>query len=428
MSAPFQRAGWIADSNIYEVNLRQYTPQGSFTAFSRELPRLKDMGIDILWFMPVTPISLEKRKGSLGSYYACSDYLSVNPEFGTLDDLKGLIRKAHELGMHVIIDWVANHTGWDHRWTHEHPEYYRKNQDGHFFEAHGWEDVIDLNYDNPDLRRAMIDAMAWWLKECDLDGFRCDMAMLVPLDFWREARTELDKQKKDLFWLAECEEIAYHEVFDATYTWKLLHKMEAVWRKEAGLDGLNEVLSYYSSMFPPDAIRVYFTSNHDENSHSGSEYERMGDAARAFAVLCATWNGMPMIYSGQELPNHKRLQFFEKDPIAWTGQYELHDFYKTLLACRRRNPALRAGDPAVTTRQISTNENWRCFGFVRCIGEHEVLVLLNISGEPLAVPAGDLQLEGAFREIFSGTEIDVPSVGRIGLAPWGYRVFEKKNG
>lgn len=428
MSAPFQRAGWIADSNIYEVNLRQYTPEGSFNAFSRELPRLKDMGIDILWFMPVTPISLEKRKGSLGSYYACSDYLSVNPEFGNIEDIKRLIRKAHELGMHVIIDWVANHTGWDHRWTREHPEYYRKNQDGHFFEAHGWEDVIDLNYDNPDLRKAMIDAMSWWLKECDLDGFRCDMAMLVPLDFWREARTELDKQKKDLFWLAECEEIAYHEVFDATYTWKLLHKMEAVWRKEAGLDGLNEVLSYYSSMFPPDAIRVYFTSNHDENSHSGSEYERMGNAARAFAVLCATWNGMPMIYSGQELPNHKRLKFFEKDPIAWTGQYELHDFYKTLLTCRRWNPALRGGDPAVTTRQISTNESWRCFGFVRSIGEHEVLVLLNISGEPLAVPAGDLQLEGAFREIFSGTEIEVPSVGRIDLAPWGYRVFEKKNG
>jgi hypothetical protein len=181
-------------------------------------------------------------------------------------------------------------------------------------------------------------------------------------------------------------------------------------------------------MFPPDAIRVYFTSNHDENSHSGSEYERMGNAARAFAVLCATWNGMPMIYSGQELPNHKRLKFFEKDPIDWTGQYELHDFYKTLLACRRRNPALRGGDPAVSTRQISTNESWRCFGFVRSICEHEVLVLLNISGEPLAVPAGDLQLEGTFREIFSGTEIDVPSVGRIDLAPWGYRVFEKKNG
>ncbi|MBN9381475.1 MAG: 1,4-alpha-glucan branching protein [Chitinophagaceae bacterium] len=425
MSVPFQRAGWIADSNIYEVNVRQYTPEGSFNAFSRELPRLKDMGIDILWFMPITPISVEKRKGSLGSYYACSDYLSINPEFGSLEDFKQLVGKAHEMGMRVIIDWVANHTGWDHHWTREHPDYYRKNHEGQFFEAHGWEDVIDLNYDNPELRRAMIEAMSWWLRECNIDGYRCDMAMLVPLDFWREARMELDKQKKDLFWLAECEEVAYHEVFDATYTWKLLHKMEAVWRKEAGVDGLDEVLSYYNAMFPPEAIRVYFTSNHDENSHSGSEYERMGNAARAFAVLCATWNGMPMIYSGQELPNHKRLQFFERDPIAWTGQYELHVFYKTLLECRKRNPALRGGDPAAATRRISTGEHWRCFGFVRSMGVHEVLVLLNISGDSLVVPAGDLQLTGIFREIFTGVEMDVASVGRIELEPWGYRVFEK---
>jgi glycosidase len=382
------------------------------------------MGIDILWFMPITPISLEKRKGSLGSYYACSDYLSINPEFGSLEDFKRLVKKAHELGMHVIIDWVANHTGWDHHWTHEHPEYYRKNQDGQFFEAHGWEDVIDLNYDNPDLRRAMIGAMSWWLKECDLDGFRCDMAMLVPLDFWKEARVELDKLKKGLFWLAECEEIAYHEVFDATYTWKFLHKMEAVSRRESGLDGLDEVLSYYGSMFPPDAIRVFFTSNHDENSHSGSEYERMGSAARAFAVLCATWGGMPMIYSGQELPNYKRLQFFEKDPIAWTGHCELHGFYKTLLECRKRNPALRGGDPAASTRRIHTDG--RCFGYVRSEEVNEVLVLLNISGEPLVVWAGDLQLAGIFREIFTGAEMDVPSVGKIELEPWGYRVFEKK--
>jgi len=426
MSVPFPRAGWTYSSNIYEVNLRQYTPEGSFNAFSRELPRLKDMGIDILWFMPITPISVEKRKGTLGSYYACSDYRSVNPEYGTLEDLRQLVKEAHALGLRVIIDWVANHTGWDHRWTREHPEYYRKNQDGQFYEAHGWEDVIDLNFDNKDLWRDMIDAMSFWLRECDLDGFRCDMAMLVPLDFWRAARTELDMIKKDLFWLAECEEIAYHEVFDATYTWKFLHKMEAVWRKESGLDGLDEVLQYYSSMFPPDGIRVFFTSNHDENSHSGSEYERMGNAARAFAVLCATWGGMPMIYSGQELPNHKRLQFFEKDPIAWTGQYELHAFYKALLACRRRHPALRGGDPAVTTRRISTGESWRCFGFVRSTGGDEVVVLLNISGEPLAVPAVDWQVTGVFREIFTGAEVDIASAGQVVLEPWGYSVLEKK--
>ena len=430
MSVAFQRAGWISDSNIYEVNLRQYTPEGSINAFARELPRLKDMGIEILWFMPITPISRDKRKGSLGSYYACSDYLTVNPEFGTLEDLKRLVQEAHGLGMRVIIDWVANHTGWDHRWTREHPDYYRKNQDGQFFDVYGWDDVIDLNYDNPSLRRAMIEAMSFWLKECDLDGFRCDMAMLVPLDFWKEARTELDKLKSGLFWLAECEEIAYHEVFDATYTWKLLHKMESVWRRESGVDGLDEVLSYYQSMFPPDAIRVYFTSNHDENSHSGSEYERMGDMARPFAVLCATWNGMPMIYSGQELPNHKRLLFFDKDVIPWAGECALHSFYKELLGLRKRNPALRAGDPAVFTRRIGTHEGWRSFGFVRTMGDHAVVVLLNFSGDPLSVSAGDVQISGVFREIFTGAEIDLGALGATGgmipVGPWGYQVLERK--
>jgi glycosidase len=424
MSERFHSAGWLANSNIYEVNLRQYTPEGSINAFAREMPRLKDMGIDILWFMPITPISLQGRKGTLGSYYACSDYTAVNPEFGTLDDFKQLVNKAHELGMKVVIDWVANHTGWDHRWTREHSDYYRKNQDGHFYDSHGWDDVIDLNYDNKDMRRAMIDAMIFWLKECNIDGYRCDMAMLVPLDFWKEAREEIDKLKPELFWLAECEEIAYHEAFDATYTWKFLHKMESVWKKESGLGGLDEVLQYYNSMFASDAIRVYFTSNHDENSHSGSEYERLGQAAKAFAVICATLNGMPMIYSGQESPNHKRLAFFEKDPIQWTGQYELHSFYKTLLECRKRNPALRGGDPATSTRRITTGDGHRCFGFVRCLGANEVLVLTNISDEPLTVAASDLQVSGVFRDIFTGAEFH--GDGAVGIGPWGYRVFEKK--
>jgi hypothetical protein len=198
--------------------------------------------------------------------------------------------------------------------------------------------------------------------------------------------------------------------------------MEAVWKRESGLDGLDEVLNYYGSMFPPDAIRVYFTSNHDENSHSGSEYERMGQAARAFAVICALLPGMPMIYSGQEMPNHKRLAFFDKDPIAWTGQYELHGFYKALLECRKRNPALRGGDPATSTRRIHTDG--RCFGFVRCLGLNEVLVLTNISGEPLTVPASDLYVSGTFKDIFTGAEFHED--GAVQIEPWGYRVMEKK--
>lgn len=427
MNPSFHRAGWVAQTNIYEVNLRQYTQEGTFAAFAREMPRLKDMGIETLWFMPITPISLDKRKGSLGSYYACADYTATNPEFGSVDDFKQLVQSAHGMGFKVIIDWVANHTGWDHRWTREHPDFYRKNQEGHFYEVNGWEDVIDLNYDNPAMRQAMVDAMSFWIKECDIDGFRCDMAMLVPLDFWRQARTAVDMLKKDLFWLAECEEIAYHDVFDATYAWQLLHKMEAVWRHESPLNGLDDVLRYDDAAFPRDAVRAYCTSNHDENSHSGSEYERMGDAAKAFAVLCCTWNGVPLIYSGQELPNLKRLQFFDKDPIAWTGQNLLHGFYKALLELKKRNPALRAADDTVHTELVSAPGNeQRCFAFYRKTAADEVLIVLNISPDTLVLNAGELRLNGSYFEIFTGGQLDFPAAKTITLSGWGYMVLERR--
>jgi alpha-amylase len=431
MSAEFLPPDWLPAGNIYEVNLRQYTPEGTFEAFSQALPRLKDMGIGVLWFMPITPISLYKRLGTLGSYYACSDYTATNPEYGTVEDFRRLVGQAHELGFKVMIDWVANHTGWDHRWTREHPEYYRKDQEGNFFDSHGWEDVIDLNYDNAGLRQAMMEAMDFWVRECDIDGFRCDMAMLVPLDFWRNARIQLDKIKK-LGWLAECEEIAYHQVFDISYAWKFLHRMEAVWRKEfpSGPAALDEVLlDYYDRMFPVTAIHAYFTSNHDENSHSGSEYERMGDEAKAFAVLCCTWNGLPLIYSGQEMPNYKRLDFFDKDTIPWTGEFALHGFYKKLLDLRKRNPALRAGDPTATTHRLriaAPADN--CFAFARRKDKDEVLVILNLSADTVSIPVAELLLNGSFSELFTGAAIDLAATGTISLPPWGYGVWEKTKG
>lgn len=421
----FRPADWSHSASIYEVNLRQYTREGTIRAFARQMPRLREMGIDVLWFMPITPISMEKRLGSLGSYYACSDYTAINPEFGTVDDFARLVKDAHALGLKVIIDIVANHTGWDHRWTREHPEYYRRNADGKFYDPHGWEDVIDLNYDNRDLRLAMIGAMRFWIEQCDIDGFRCDMAMLVPLDFWREARTALDPLKP-LFWLAECEEINYHEVFDATYTWKLLHKMEAIWRKESGLGGLDEVLAFYATHFPSDGLRVYFTTNHDENSHSGSEYERLGDAAKPFAVLCATWNGLPLIYSGQEMPNYKRLRFFDKDPIEWTGRYELNDFYKAMLDLRKRNRALRAADPEGVVRRINTRLDDRCFSFVRAHDEDEVAVMLNFSGDWVKLDTILWGLKGDYIDIFTQREWKLPA--SIDISPWGYAVLEKMKG
>ncbi len=272
----------------------------------------------------------------------------------------------------------------------------------------------------------MIAAMKFWIKECDLDGFRCDMAHLVPLDFWKEARTELDAMKP-LFWLAETEEVNYHEVFDATYAWSLLHTMEKYWKQETGMDGIDAVLYRYSDSFPSTALRALFTSNHDENSHSGSEYERMGESARTFAVLCATWVGLPLIYSGQELPMmNKRLQFFDKDLIPWTGKYELHDFYKTLLALRLNNPALRAGDDHVRTYRLETTANAHVFAYLHKYDEREVVVILNLSSvDQLRFDIIGSVAEGVYINVFSGMSSDFTEEKTFELNQWEYLVFEK---
>jgi glycosidase len=424
----FKTADWALDTNIYEVNLRQYTPEGTFNAFLKELPRLRDMGIETLWFMPITPISVVKRLGTLGSYYACSSYTKTNPEYGTIEDFRNLVAAAHSLGFKVIIDWVANHTGWDHEWTKSNPEFYRRNADGQFYDNHGWEDVIDLNYDMEPLQQAMIKAMQFWITECGIDGFRCDMAMLVPLEFWRRARREIEAVNGTLFWLAECEEIPYHEVFDVSYGWKWLHKMEAFSRKETDINGLDEVLRYYKDMFLPGAMHALFTTNHDENSHSGSEYERMGDAAQIFAVFCATWEGIPLIYSGQELPNKKRLKFFDKDQIDWTGTNQFHGFFQTLLTLRKQNPSMKSGTTETVTRRLHTDANHFVFAFLRRheASGHEVLVLLNLSDQdkPL-VTVHEESLQGVYTNVFSKNDRDFTSNRHFALRPWEWQVYSK---
>ncbi len=291
----FSMVAWAKDSNIYEVNIRQYTEEGSFQAFAKHLPRLKAMGVEILWLMPITPISQKERLGSLGSYYACSSYTKINPEFGNLNDFKQLVETAHLLGFKLIIDWVSNHTGWDHHWTFEHPDWYLKDTAGGFTEVNGWKDVIDLDYRQQAMRLAMIKAMQYWVRECDIDGFRCDMAHLVPLDFWMEAREQCDAIKP-LFWLAECDEPNYHQAFDLSYAWNWMHTSEKISKGAASLNDLRNTLHSYSQ-YPFNATKLYFTSNHDENSWNGTEYEKYGQTAKAWWVFAATWQGLPLIYS-----------------------------------------------------------------------------------------------------------------------------------
>jgi len=425
MGYSFRPLDWTHTTNIYEVNVRQYTKEGSFKAFSHELARLKNMGIKTLWFMPITPISQKNKKGTLGSYYAASDYMSINPEFGTLDDFRILVREAHSLGFKVIIDWVANHTGWDHKWTIEHPDYYEiESSTGNFKPASGMDDIIELDFHNPELVKAMIEAMKFWVSECDIDGFRCDLAFWVELDFWEKARQELDAVKP-LFWLGELDPIEHPEymgTFDAAYTWTWMHKTEEFYKKQLPINSLETVLSEYDAIGDA-SMRTWFTSNHDENSWNGSEYEKYGDMAKALAVFTCTWNGLPLVYSGQELPNLKRLKFFEKDEINWTGKYELQDFYKTLLNLHSNNPALRAGDEASKTLRLKASDGQHVLAYLRKNGDDEVLVVLNLSKSDAEFSLESVS--GRFKEIFSGLDRDFVANKNLGLKAWEYYVFEK---
>ncbi len=424
----FKPVEWSHNTNIYEVNLRQYTAEGTFNAFANYLPTLKEMGVKTLWFMPITPIAQKKMKGSLGSYYACSDYTSINPEFGSMEDFKNLVKQAHEMGFKIIIDWVANHTGWDHSWTKEHPEYFLKDSVTNDFKiASGMDDIIELDYKNPALRQAMRDAMKFWVTECDIDGFRCDLAFWVELDFWKEARKELDAVKP-LFWLGEFDELEkpeYGEAFDASYAWTWMHKTEDFYKKQESLDTLLMVLKKYDDI-GDSTMRAWFTTNHDENSWNGTEYEKYGEMAKALAVFSATWNGVPLLYSGQELPNLKRLEFFEKDVIAWTSANKLNDFYKVLLQLKTNNPALRSGDPAVQTFRIKTSDAKNIFAYLRKNGGKEVLVVLNLSGQKdLHFDMLDSNVAGIYTNVFSGAANDFTINKSFEMQGWEYLVYEK---
>jgi glycosidase len=411
---------WINRTNVYEVNVRQYTPEGTFSAFRKHLPRLKDMGVQTLWFMPITPIAQKNKKGSLGSPYACSDYTSINPELGTLDDFKNLVYEAHEMGFKVIIDWVANHTGWDHVWTKENPDYYKKEEaTGDFKIASGMDDIIELDYNNFEMRKAMIAAMQFWIDECGIDGFRCDLAFWVQLDFWIEAKQALEKTKP-LFWLGELDALEkpeYMQVFDAAYTWTWMHQTEKWYKEHLPLDHLKNILDRYHSV---PGIKAWFTSNHDENTWNGTEYEKYGDAAKALAVFSCTWQGMPLIYSGQELPNHKRLAFFEKDIIEWKEYCELHQFYKTLLELRLTHRALDAN--ASIAAMAATNEA-DLLACLRKSGDDEIIVLLNLSHEETRFRITHESFDANYLNIFTKENVDLSS--ELTIAPWNYLVLTK---
>jgi glycosidase len=297
-----------ASLTIYEVNIRQHTPEGTINAFIKDLPRLKDLGIGMLWIMPVQPIGIKNRKEPLGSYYSIRDYKKVNEKFGTEADFKNLVTKVHELGMYIILDWVPNHTAWDNPWITEHPEYYAKDDKGNIKYEADWTDIALLDHTNAGTRSAMIDAMKYWVTEMDVDGFRCDHAgHEIPLYFWEEATEELDKLK-DLFWLAEWDGARMHLEFDATYAWELLHIGENVAQGKGNANTIANWIEKDIKEYGRKAFRLTISTNHDENSWSGTEFEKYGAGHKTIAAFIFSAYGVPMMYSGQEAGLNKRLR------------------------------------------------------------------------------------------------------------------------
>jgi glycosidase len=386
---PMAHLPWTRNATIYEVNLRQYSQAGTINALTDDLPRLKKLGVDILWLMPIHPIGQHNRKGSLGSYYAVQDYAAVGRDYGTLDDLRHLVKQAHASGMHVMLDWVANHTAWDHPWVKQHPDWYKKNAKGEIHsvtftnEAGGieeWTDVVGLDYTNKDLWKGMTEAMAFWVREADIDGFRCDAAGLLPTAFWDQARAELDKIKP-MFMLAEWNQPDLHEhAFDMTYDWNLGEVMLQIGKGKAGADALRNYVTKPPKAYPRDAYRMLFTNNHDINSWTGTDQELYGPAWPALTVLTFTLPGMPLIYNGQEAGLNKKLEFFEKDTIDWKGKPQ-HGFYTKLINLRKNNPALWSGQYGAPV-QLLVVGNDKVFAFQRQQEGHGVRVYVNISSEP----------------------------------------------
>ncbi|MCK8490339.1 alpha-amylase family glycosyl hydrolase [Spirosoma sp. RP8] len=421
---------WAKNATIYEVNTRQFSAAGTFKAVELQLPRLKELGVDIIWMMPIYPISQKNKKGTLGSPYAVADYKSVNPDYGTLADFKSLVDRAHVLGLRVILDWVPNHTGWDHTWVKEHPDWYTLVKgkmttplDPKTGKPTDWTDVVDLNYDNPAMRKGMIEAMQYWIKECDVDGYRCDVAGYVPDDFWAQLRPELDKIKT-VFMLAEWEDdpAQFKKCFNMNYGWALFAMMKNIAQGKLPATSLDTLRSSNQKRFPAWYYQMLFTQNHDENTNNGTLEESFGPSADAFIVLSSTLEGMPLVYNGMESNLTKRLAFFEKDTIPW-GTYEKSHFFKALLTLKHRNRALWNGLAGGKAEKITTDHDETVYAYSRQRDNDRVTVLLNLSNQAQTFRLSGEGYEGLYTEVFSRHPMELKPDMSLTLKPWEYKVL-----
>ena len=418
---------WVKNATIYELNIRQFSQEGTFKAIEKQLPRLKKMGINIIWLMPVQPIGVVNRKGSLGSYYSVKDYLKVNPEFGTDEDFRSLVKAIHSQGMYVILDWVANHSSWDNPLATQHPEWYSRGRNGKFQSTpwRDYDDIIDFDYSQPGLRKYMTEALKFWVKEYDIDGYRCDVASFVPIDFWENARKELDAIKP-VFMLAEAEDKELHrKAFDATYNWTLWNILHQIAINNKSVKTLGEAyIAEHVSIFPKEGIRMNFIDNHDKNSWEGNQYSNFGPALKAATVFTAMMDGMPMVYNGQEAGLDRSLLFFEKDPIVWK-KHENEALYTTLFALKHKNQALWNGNRGGEMVRIMNDKMDQIISFVREKNGDKVITFINLSMEKVQVNFDTSYDSGNYTNLFTGKPQRISEKMTITMEPWEYLVLHQ---
>jgi glycosidase len=433
---------------IYEANIRQYSPEGTFEAFTKDIPELKKLGVKVIWVMPIQPISMTKRKATdgrvvteiedekerakyLGSYYSISDYRGINPEMGTKGDFQNLVDTAHENGIYVILDWVANHTGWDHKWIQINPEYYQKNAKGEVTdplnpetgESWGWTDVAHLDFSNPDLHEVMKEEMLYWVTELNIDGFRCDVADNVPTSFWEFAIPKL-REAKPLFMLMESnkEYLFKNNLFDMGYGWEAHHVMNEIGKGTKTVAGLDSLFIKIKNEYVPEAYFMNFTSNHDENSWNGTEYERMGEGVEAFTALTYTMPGMPLIYTGQEYELKRRLKFFEKDSIPKT-KGKMFSLYEKLGALKNNNKALHGAKKAAAYNRIRTSDDANILAFSRENNADKIIYIANLSKQNTEFT---LPVEGTFVNYLTNEKVTLKKGQKHQFKPWEYYIFIPK--
>ncbi len=417
---------WVKDASIYEVNIRQFTPEGTFKALEAHIPRLKELGVKVLWLMPIHPIGAQHRKGSLGSYYAVQDYRKVNPQMGTADDLRHLIEVIHQADMKVVLDWVGNHTAWDHVLTETHPEWYQRDLQGSFMPPIGWDwtDVIVLDYQQQELQAYLLESMRYWVEEFDVDGYRCDVAGYVPLDFWVAARQSLEAIKP-VFLLAEWDDRAVHYAFDMSYAWELEQAMTAIAKGEQKATSVHAYVAKMINSTNLSEIKMNFTSNHDKNSREGTVFDRLGKGAEQFAVMTFVLEGMPLIYSGQEVGLQHSLAFFAKDQNPW-GDHPFNSLYARLNKLKKDNPALWNGEWGGRMWPLKTDQPDQVNVIYRERDGNKVMGMFNSSDKEVTFAITDKVYAGDYKSFKGRNTVSLTDGQSFTLGPWGYQVYTAK--